>query len=316
MANTNPTQNPARSPARLTGAVKRYGAVTALDGIDLELRAGEVTALLGPNGAGKTTAVRCCLGLTQLDEGSAELFGGNPSDRSRRMRTGAMMQISSVPQTLKVREHIASFSSYYPRPLSLEEVVEAAGLSGLEDRLYGKLSGGQQQRLLFSLALCGDPDLLFLDEPTVGLDVTSRRGFWEHIRGRVSAGRTVLLTTHYLEEADALADRVVVINDGRIVADGSPTEIKSRAAGRRVRCRTRLTKADVALFPGVERVVEDGSTLEILTSRSEALVRELLGRDPALADLEVTGARLEEAFLSLTENPPPAATSVQERGAA
>ena len=304
---------PVPPPVRLAGAVKRYGEVTALDRVDLELRAGEVTALLGPNGAGKTTAVRCCLGLTRPDEGRAELFGGDPLDRRHRMRTGAMMQVSSVPQTLKVREHIASFASYYPRPLSLDAVVAAAGLGGLEDRLYGKLSGGQQQRLLFALALCGDPDLLFLDEPTVGLDVASRRGFWQHIRGRVSAGRTVLLTTHYLEEADALADRVVVIRDGRIVADGTPAEIKARAATRRVRCRTRLTPFEVEGLPGVERVARaEDSSLEIYAARSESVVRELLARDADLTGLEVTGAGLEEAFLSLTDR----RSSAERQGAA
>jgi ABC-2 type transport system ATP-binding protein len=227
------------------------------------------------------------------------------------MRTGAMMQISSVPQTLTVGEHIEVFSAYYPHPLGKTEVLSAAGLKGLEDRLYGKLSGGQQQRLLFALAVCGDPEMLFLDEPTVGLDVASRRGFWDHIRGLVSKGRTVLLTTHYLEEADALADRIVVIDHGRIVADGTPAEIKARAAARKVRCRTRLTPAEVAGLPGVQRITGDGPTLEVLTARAEPLLRELLSRDAALADLEVTGVGLEEAFLSLTAN-----DTIVERGAA
>jgi len=288
--------------ARLCEAVKRYGEVTALDAIDLELRTGEVTALLGPNGAGKTTAVRALLGLSRLEQGSAELFGGDPQDRLLRLRTGSMLQISTVPQTLKVREHIEIFSAYYPDPLPMAAVLEAAGLVGLENRLYGKLSGGQQQRLLFALAVCGNPELLFLDEPTVGLDVTSRRGFWDHIRGLVSRGRTVLLTTHYLEEADALADRIVVIDRGRIVADGSPAEIKARAAARRVRCRTRIRPSEIAGFPGVQRIKEEGPTLEILVTRAEPILRELMALDPDLADLEITGAGLEEAFLSLTAN--------------
>ncbi len=286
--------------ARLLGAVKRYGEVTALAGVDLQLRAGEVTALLGPNGAGKTTAVRCLLGLTRPDEGHVELLDGDPLDRSRRMRTGAMMQISSVPPTLSVREHIELFSSYYPAPLPLSEILDAAGLSEIADRHYGKLSGGQCQRLLFALAVCGNPELLFLDEPTVGLDVSSRRAFWDHIRGLVSQGRTVLLTTHYLEEADALADRIVVIDHGRIVADGSPAEIKARAAARRIRCRTQLDASAIEALPDVERVQHDGPIFEILTARAEPVLRELLDRDADLADLEVTGAGLEEAFLSLT----------------
>jgi len=308
---SNPSNDPTAPAACLSGAVKRYGEVTALEAVDLSLHPGEVTALLGPNGAGKTTAVRALLGLSRLDHGQAELFGGDPQDRIRRMRTGAMMQISSVPQTLKVREHIEVFSSYYPRPLPMATVLEAAGLVGLEDRLYGKLSGGQQQRLLFALAVCGDPELLFLDEPTVGLDVSSRRGFWEHIRGLVSKGRTILLTTHYLEEADALADRIVVIDRGRVVADGSPEEIKARAAARRMRCRTSVRPVEIHGFPGIQRITEDGSILEILTVRSEPLLRELLALDPELADLEITGAGLEEAFLSLTSNDP-----VSQKGAA
>jgi ABC-2 type transport system ATP-binding protein len=232
-------------------------------------------------------------------------------DRGNRMRTGAMMQISSVPATLTVGEHVRLFSAYYPRPLAVAATLRAAGLESLEDRIYGKLSGGQKQRLLFALAVCGDPELLFLDEPTVGLDVSSRRGFWEHIRGLVAQGRTVLLTTHYLEEADALADRVVVIDHGRIVADGTPAEIKRRAAARRLRCRTSLDLETVAELPGVQRVASDGPMLEILTSVAESVLGEMLRRDPRLSDLEVTGAGLEEAFLALT-----ATAAETEKGAA
>ncbi|HJX28561.1 MAG TPA: ABC transporter ATP-binding protein, partial [Thermoanaerobaculia bacterium] len=168
--------------AELSGAVKRYGNVTALAGVGLAVRAGEVVALLGPNGAGKTTAVQLLLGLARPSAGSARLFGREPRHPEARMRTGAMLQVSNVPETLKVREHIHLVSSYYPRPLPAAEVIAAAGLCGLEGRLYGRLSGGQKQRVLFALVLCGDPDLLFLDEPTVGLDVEARRGFWEQIR--------------------------------------------------------------------------------------------------------------------------------------
>ena len=299
--------------ARLVGVSKRFGAVTALDRLDLDLRRGEVTAVLGPNGAGKTTAVRSFLGLCRIDAGGAELFGGDPLGRTQRMRTGAMMQISAVPPTLTVGEHLAMFSAYYPRPLPPDEVLLAAGLEGLERRPYGELSSGQQQRVLFALAICGDPELLFLDEPTVGLDVASRRRFWQHIRELASQERTVLLTTHYLEEADALADRIVVINRGRIVADGSTAEIKAQVASRRVRCRTRLAAGEVATMDGVEAVSEDGTTLEILTSTAESVVRQLLRRDPGLSELEISGADLEEAFLSLTAASPE--HTLVERGA-
>jgi ABC-2 type transport system ATP-binding protein len=181
-------------------------------------------------------------------------------------------------------------------------VVAAAGLQGLEDRLFGRLSGGQKQRVLFALALCGNPDLLFLDEPTVGLDVESRRAFWAVIEEKAAQGRSVLLTTHYLEEADALADRIVLINRGRIVAEGTPAEIKARAAGRKVRCFTNLSLEEVAALPGVRNVRRDGEITELFAAEAERAVRELLARDPRLSALEVRGADLEEAFLTLTHH--------------
>lgn len=286
--------------AELRRAVKRYGPVTALSGVDLSVQPGEVVALLGPNGAGKTTAVQILLGLVRPSEGEARLFGLDPRRVEARMRVGSMLQISKVPETLKVREHVELISSYYPRPLPRAEVMAAAGLSGIENRLFGKLSGGQKQRVLFALALCGNPDLLFLDEPTVGLDVESRRAFWTVIEEKAGEGRSVLLTTHYLEEADALADRIVLISQGRIVAEGTPAEIKARAAGRKIRCRTALSLEDAAALPGVKSARRDGELVELFASEAERAVRELLHRDPSLSALEVRGADLEEAFLTLT----------------
>jgi ABC-2 type transport system ATP-binding protein len=288
--------------AELSGAVKKYGSVTALAGVDLAVRPGEVVALLGPNGAGKTTAVQLLLGLARPTAGEARLFGREPQDAEARMRVGVMLQVSKVPETLKVKEHIHLISSYYPHPLPRREVIAAAGLDGLEERLFGKLSGGQRQRVLFALALCGDPDLLFLDEPTVGLDVEARRALWEQIRARAGAGRTVLLTTHYLEEADALADRIVLLDRGRIVAEGTPAEIKARVLGKRIRCRTQLTTAELAALPGVRDVRRLGDEIEIAAAAAEPVVRLLLARDPDLSALDVRGAGLEEAFLALTGN--------------
>ncbi len=287
--------------AELRRAVKRYGAVTALAGIDFAVRPGEVVALLGPNGAGKTTAVQLLLGLLRASDGEARLFGVEPRRTEARLRTGAMLQVSKVPETLKVREHIDLVSSYYPHPLSRREVVAAAGLDGIEDRLFGKLSGGQQQRVLFALALCGDPDLMFLDEPTVGLDVEARRAFWAVIAEKSRQGRSVLLTTHYLEEADALADRIVMIGRGRVIAEGTPSEIKARVVGRKIRCRTTLPLAEIAGLPGVRDARRQGELTELTASEAERAVFELLSRDPALSALEVRGADLEEAFLSLTQ---------------
>ncbi len=289
-----------RPLAELRRVAKKYGAITALAGIDFEVRPGEVVALLGPNGAGKTTVVQLLLGLIRPGTGEARLFGQEPKSTEARVRVGTMLQVSKVPETLKVREHVNLISSYYPHPLSPQEVMAAAGLEGLEGRLFGKLSGGQRQRVLFALALCGDPDLLFLDEPSVGLDVEARRGLWTVIEGKAAEGRSVLLTTHYLEEADALADRIVLLDKGRVIAEGTPAEIKARVVGRKIRCRTSLTLEAAAAVPGVRTARREGEVTELFTNEADRAVRELLARDPGLSGLEVEGADLEEAFLALT----------------
>lgn len=286
--------------ARIEGVTKRYGRVTALDGVDIALDEGEVLALLGPNGAGKTTTVRLLMGISRPDSGSVRLFGGDPGSLSARRRCGVMLQVSGLPATLRVAEHLELFSAYYPSPLSLPRVMALAGLEGLERRPVSKLSGGQRQRLMFALALVGDPAVLFLDEPTVGLDVTLRRRFWRTIRKLAADGRTILLTTHYLEEADSLADRIVVLNEGRVVAEGAPDLIKSRVPGRRIRCRTRLDADAVSNWPGVQRARREDELLEVLCSDAEDVVRRLLEEDRDLDRLEVAGAGLEDAFLQLT----------------
>ena len=295
-------QRAADAVARLTGVTKRYGAVTALDDMDLAIRPGEVVALLGPNGAGKTTAVQLMLGLLRTTAGRATLFGQDPRNAAARSRAGVMLQLSGVPATVTVREHIELFASYYPRPLPVGETVEAAGLQGLENRLYAKLSGGQKQRLHLALALCGNPDILFLDEPTTGLDVGSRRALWDQVRGFLGGVRTVVLTTHYLEEADALADRVVVIDRGRVIAEGTPAQIKAKVKGSRIRCVTSVPADEIRAMDGVGTVRMDGAATEALVAHAEPVVFELLRRDPQLRDLEVGGAGLEEAFLALTSN--------------
>ncbi len=292
--------DPTTPVAELRGAVKRYGTVTALAGIDLQLRPGQLTAVLGPNGAGKTTVVKLLLGLARASAGSALLFGRDPGDAGVRRRRSAMLQVGKVPETLTVREHLDLFASYYTRPLPLAEVLRRAGLERFVDRRFGELSGGERQRTLFALALVGDPELLFLDEPTVGMDVAARRALWQEIRRAVDEGRSVVLTTHYLEEADALAERVVVLHQGRVLADGPPAAIKRQAALRRVRCRTSLPAAALAALPGVHEVRHDGERVELLVGDAEPTVRALLATDPTLADLEVRSAGLEEAFLALT----------------
>jgi ABC-2 type transport system ATP-binding protein len=287
--------------AELLAVEKRYGKQTALAGVDLALRRGELTALLGPNGAGKTTAVKLLLGLARPSAGSVRLLGGDPGDAAVRARRAAMLQVAKVPETLTVREHLELFASYYPRPLPLAEALRRADLERLAERRFGDLSGGERQRTLFALAMIGDPELLLLDEPTVGFDVASRRALWAEIRRLVAEGRSVLLTTHYLEEADALADRVVVLHQGRVIADGTPSEVKRRAVARRIGCRTRLSDEALAALPGVQAVRRDEGRVEMSVDAAEPVVRELMRLDPELADLEVRTAGLEEAFLALTE---------------
>ena len=287
--------------ASLERVNKNYGAVRALNGVDFRVRAGEVVALLGPNGAGKTTAVKLLLGLLQPNGGKVRVFGGDPTNPENRMRTGAMLQVGRVPETLRVREHIDLFSTYYEKPMGLAGVLSVAGLENLKNRKFGDLSGGQKQRVLFALAICGDPDLLFLDEPTVGLDVEARRMLWDQLRQLVRRGKTVLLTTHYLQEADALADRVAVINKGEIIAEGTPSEIKAQTAGKKIRCITSVSLSELRRIAGVTEVREDREAVEIHTAEAEPVLRELFARDASVSGLEVTSAGLEEAFLALTK---------------
>jgi len=286
--------------ARLQGVGKKYGTTTALDGLNLSLHAGEVVALLGPNGAGKSTAVRLMLGLAGPTSGTVRLFGGDPREAASRTRVGAMLPVARVTDTIRVREHIDLFRSYYPRPLAVSEILRVAQLQGIENRFFGELSGGQKQRLLFALALCGDPDLVFLDEPTVGMDIEARRGLWQQIRSLKERGKTVLLTTHYLEEADALADRVIVINKGHVVSEGTPTEIKRMSGGRRIKCSTSLDDAYLLGLDSVTAVERSGVFVTVTATDAEAVVRAMLFADERLAGLEIASPALEDAFLSLT----------------
>jgi len=292
----------ARPIARLHAVTKKYGPITALDNFSLTLNAGEVVALLGPNGAGKTTAVRLLLGLISPNSGSARVLGRDPRDSDARTRIGAMLQVSRVPEMLRVREHIDLFRSYYPQPLAMADVIRAAKLEGIEQQMFGKLSGGQKQRALFALALCGNPDLIFLDEPTVGMDIESRRALWDQVRALSAAGKTVLLTTHYLEEADMLASRVVVINKGKVVCEGTPAEIKHRVSGRRIRCITQLDPDFLRTLPTVSDVQQDREAVVVFAEHPESVIRTMLERDATLHGLEIAAAALEDAFLALTGN--------------
>jgi ABC-2 type transport system ATP-binding protein len=286
--------------ASLENVSKKFGRQIALDSFSLQLRAGEVVALLGPNGAGKTTAVRLLLGLSQATSGKVTIFGGNPRDRASRLRLGAMLQVGRMPEMLRVREHLQVFSSYYAQPRPLDELLVIAGLEGLEERFFGTLSGGQKQRVLFALALCGDPDLICLDEPTLGMDVEARRAMWEQVRKLAARGKTILLTTHYLEEAVALASRIVVIQRGKMVAQGTPHELKTADGSRSIRCTTSLPASFVSALPGVRSVEQDGDAMLVRTPTPEAVLRTMLLQDAALSGLEVRAAALEDAFLALT----------------
>jgi ABC-2 type transport system ATP-binding protein len=284
----------------MRGLQRRFGKLVAVDGLDLTIPRGGVYALLGPNGAGKTTTISILLGLLTADAGELRVFGQRPGTLAVRRRLGAMLQVSGVPGTLTVGELVAQFSGYYPAPRPLAETLQLAGLDGLQDRRFDRLSGGQRQRLLFALAICGRPQLLVLDEPTVGLDVAMRRQLWEVIRNLAADGCTVLLTTHHLEEADALADRIGVLLGGRLIAEGSPAAIKARVGGRMLRCRSGLPAATLAALPGVRGLRVAGGRFELQVDSAEAVLRELLMRDPELAELEVSSLALEDAFLSLT----------------
>jgi len=286
--------------AQLHGASKRYGPVAALSEVGLAVHRGEVLALLGPNGAGKTTAIALLCGLRTADGGRAELFGMDPRQRAARSRLGVMLQSTDLPDALTVAEQVRQFSGYYPRPRALEETLDLCGLSAQANRRYGQLSGGQKRRVQFALAVCGRPDLLIVDEPTTGLDIEARTAFWRVLRQLVGEGVGMLLTTHYLEEADALADRVVLLNGGRVVAEGTPDSIKQRAGCALVRCRTALAPEDLSQWPQVQRVRGVGRRLELATTAPEQLLRALLAADGALTDLEVQRSSLDDAMLQLT----------------
>jgi len=288
---------------------KNYGRVRALADFNFEVRPGELVALLGPNGAGKTTAIKLLLGLAKPSAGRLSVFGGDPASTETHTRVGAMLQVGRVPETLRVGEHIDLFSTYYPNPLPIDETLAIAGLEQLRQRKFGDLSGGQKQRVLFALAICGNPDLLFLDEPTVGLDVEARHMLWQEIRNLLQLRKTVVLTTHYLEEADALADRIVVINKGSVIAAGTPAEIKSRTAGKMIRCVTQIDLAGIRNLPEVLDVQRDRDATIIHTSQPEHVLRRLFQLDLEISGLEVSSAGLEEAFLALTSDKPDAGIS-------
>jgi ABC-2 type transport system ATP-binding protein len=284
----------------LRGVTKRFGAVTAVDNLTLTIEPGEIVAFLGPNGAGKTTTVDMMLGLSRPDAGNVTIYGRKPVDAISRGEVAAVMQTGGLLKDLTVAETVRLTRTLFPHARPTAEVLDRAGIANVADRLVGKCSGGQQQRLRFALALLSDPLLMVLDEPTTGMDVEGRRDFWGAIREDAARGRTVMFATHYLDEADSYADRIVLIRQGRIVADGTTAEIKAMASGRMVRAT--LVAPDVtaiASLPGVENVEVRGDTILVRAKDSDGVARFLLNQTDA-RDLEITADNLEDAFIALT----------------
>jgi ABC-2 type transport system ATP-binding protein len=285
----------------LVEASKRYGPVEALRSVSLAIEPGEIVAMLGPNGAGKTTSISLMVGLRQPTGGQVRLFGLPPTDRRARSRTGVMLQESGTTGVLTVRELVALFGTYYPSPLRPDQAVSMAGLTDKADARVNTLSGGQRQRLYFALAICGNPDILFLDEPTVGMDIEARRAFVASMQALATAGKTVVFTTHYLREAEELAGRIVVVDRGQVIADAAPRELMSKVAGKRVSFQvTRPLAADALRGLAVSGLEVSDRRVRFLTNEPEAVLRALFERGAEIRDLEVAGADLEEAFLSLT----------------
>ena len=297
---TSSTPHPAREPAvRLRGLVKNYGSTRAVDGIDLEIEPGETVALLGPNGAGKSTTIGMLLGLLTPARGTIEVGGMPPRRTVASGHVGAMLQESGMMPGVRVGELLGFVRGLYPRPLSLADLVEAAGLEGLLGRRADRLSGGQAQRVRFAMAIAGDPSVVVLDEPTSAMDVEARRAFWERMQRLAAAGRTILFATHYLEEADAAAARIVVIAHGRTVADGTATALKATLGGRRVRLTLESCEVELDRLDSVRRVERYGQRVTLYTDDADATVRSLVHLQAAWRDLEVESPDLEQAFLKL-----------------
>jgi len=289
------------SLAELSGVSKRFGKVLALDRFELQVRPNELLAVLGPNGAGKSTAIGLMLGLHQPDSGNARLFGDSPSNVACRRQIGVMMQEVTLAPELRVHEHIRLVASYYPDPLSADDAMTLTGTSPLAARPYGKLSSGQKRQVQFAMAMVGRPKLLFLDEPTVGLDIHSRELMWAALRELVRQGVSIVLTTHYLEEAEALSDRVVVLAKGRAIANGTVNELRALVDRKHISCVTSLSPELIATWPGVQAVNHDRGRLQITASDADIIVKQLVQADANFKELEVHRAGLAEAFTELIQ---------------
>jgi ABC-2 type transport system ATP-binding protein len=309
----NPPNSPTAGGVSLTGLYKSFGDVHAVQGVDIDIAPGETVAILGPNGAGKSTTIDMLLGLSRPDRGSVQLFGMDPSQAVAAGAIGAMLQTGSLIPQLTVRELVKLMASLYPDAMPVDDTLAVTGLADIGDRRTEKLSGGQTQRVRFALAIVADPELLVLDEPTVALDVEGRRDFWQTMRNFARSGKTVVFATHYLEEADAFADRIILMAHGRIVADGPTTEIKARVGMKTIRATLPGGTADqLATLPGVSSAETHGETAILTCTDSDLALRALLSQYAAARDIEVLGANLEAAFLALTGDDPSLPTLPQE----
>jgi len=308
-AGGSPTDAPSGAPRadgvrvdRLTKSFKApHSVVHAVRGIDLAIPVGQTLALLGPNGAGKSTTIDLMLGLIEPDSGTVSVLGGTPTAAVDAGLVAAMLQAGALIRDVKVRELVGMVAALYPHPMALGEVLELVGIAGIAERKTQKLSGGQTQRVRLAVALVADPELLILDEPTVAMDVEGRHGFWAAMRAFTARGKTVIFATHYLEEADDNADRIVLMARGRLVADGAPTEIKARVGRRTIRATLAGVPPErLQGIPGVALAERHGETVSLSCTDSDAAIRALLSAHPSARDIEITGADLEQAFLELT----------------
>jgi ABC-2 type transport system ATP-binding protein len=288
---------------RLSGLTKKFGTLTAVNNVDLTIQPGEVVALLGPNGAGKSTTIDLLLGLARPTDGTAELFGEDPRRAIVTGRVGAMLQGGALLKTTTVRESVALIHALHKHPLTIDEAMERAGVTEFAKQKIGSLSGGQMQRARFAVAVVSNPDLLLLDEPTAAMDVAARHSFWESMREFTDLGKTVVFATHYLDEADTFADRIVIMNDGRIIADGTPSEVKSVVTGRTVSFTLPSGNAEeLNQLVGVTHLERKGTRISLQTEDSDATVRALLGSYPQATDIEIVSRNMDDAFMALTHS--------------
>jgi ABC-2 type transport system ATP-binding protein len=282
---------------------KNYGKVNAVKGIDLTINRGEFIALIGENGAGKTTTLAMLMGLIPPSSGVATILGGQPGAKTVRQKVGAMLQHTDLPPVLKVRELLQLFASYYEKPYDLADLIKLTQLDEILDRKYQALSGGQQRRVQFAIALCGRPEILFLDEPTVGLDMNIRREFWHILSNLKKTGTTIILTSHYLDEIEALSDRLVILKNGEVIADDITSNIKKRTQHKNITCATCLDDTKLKAISGVESVTKAGRLTTIATKQENIVLAELLHADPNLTDLTVYASTLEDALSNVLTPP-------------